>query len=85
MRLEYDLPMNSDHRRMKRVWFKLRALKPQLKKLHSREFQKINQQIDSARAKFKVVQEHLSMQCINGIIIEENALLLNLEKWFLIK
>ncbi|KAG5584241.1 hypothetical protein H5410_044675 [Solanum commersonii] len=70
-----------DHGRMKNVWFKLRALKPQLKRLHSREFQNINQQIDSAREKFKVVQEHLSMQCINGIIIEEKALLLNLEKW----
>ena len=56
---------------MKNVWFKLRELKPQLKRLHTREIQNINQQTDSAKTELKVVQEHLSMQCSNGLIIEQ--------------
>lgn len=48
-------------------------VKPQLKRLHTREIQNINQQTDSAKTELKVVQEHLSMLCSDGIIIEEKA------------
>ncbi|XP_059281084.1 uncharacterized protein LOC132034737 [Lycium ferocissimum] len=55
--------------RMKDVWFKLKALKPDLRHLNNTEFKYISQKIEKARKYLDKVQRKLTSQCTDEDII----------------
>ncbi|XP_060190791.1 uncharacterized protein LOC132620097 [Lycium barbarum] len=70
---------------MKKIWQKLKTLKPRLKDLNVKEFKGVRHNIDKARLELKTVQTQLGSQCTDELIAKEKQLLLNLEKWSLIE
>ncbi|XP_060217125.1 uncharacterized protein LOC132644554 [Lycium barbarum] len=70
---------------MKKIWQKLKTLKPRLKDLNVKEFKGVRHNIDKARLTLKNVQAQLGSQCTDELIAKEKQLLLNLEKWSLIE
>ncbi|XP_059310368.1 uncharacterized protein LOC132061610 [Lycium ferocissimum] len=70
---------------MKKVWQRLKTLKPLLKDLNIKEFKGVRHNIEQARLNSKIVQAQLNAQCTDGLIAQEKELLFNLEKWSLIE
>ncbi|XP_015081362.1 uncharacterized protein LOC107024978 [Solanum pennellii] len=70
---------------MKKVWCKLMDLQHVLKQLNRKEFKYIRKQIEMARLEIAKVQDQLSKQATDDLIVQEKELLIKLEKWSMIE
>ncbi|XP_075098821.1 uncharacterized protein LOC142175737 [Nicotiana tabacum] len=67
------------------VWMKLKALRPVLRKLNVEEFKFIRQKIEIARIELEKVQRSIDANCSVEMLLKENELVQNLEKWDMIE
>ncbi|XP_070035392.1 uncharacterized protein [Nicotiana tomentosiformis] len=67
------------------VWMKLKALRPVLRKLNIEEFKFIRQKIEIARIELEKVQRSIDANCSVEMLLKENELVQNLEKWDMIE
>ncbi|KAH0764708.1 hypothetical protein KY285_000579 [Solanum tuberosum] len=70
---------------MENIWLKLKALKPQLKKLNREEFKEINLKIAKARQELAIIQRQLTIHSSDDLYRLEKKAVQNLEKWSLIE
>ncbi|XP_019225096.1 PREDICTED: uncharacterized protein LOC109206700 [Nicotiana attenuata] len=83
--IEKEWRMQTNQGRMKRIWDKLKSLRPQLRHLNDVEVKGITMKIDQARAALKVIQQQMHQQYTNTLAASEKECLLKLEKWSLIE
>ena len=70
---------------MRGIWYKLKALQPNLRQLNKKEFQYIGQKIEKARSELEDLQEKLYNQAQDDLVNKERELLIQLEKWSLLE
>lgn len=70
---------------MKNVWLKLKALRPQLTRLNTTEFEGVTQGIEQARIEFRCIQIQLAIQHSDTLATMEKVAMMKLEKWSLIR
>ncbi|XP_070014564.1 uncharacterized protein [Nicotiana sylvestris] len=71
--------------KMKKIWIKLKRLRPLFRTLNTEHYRTISMKIEQARTTLEEVQQKIITAYNDNLIEEEKSLLQNLEKWSLIE
>lgn len=70
---------------MKHVWYNLKKLKAEFKKLNNDEFKHIRQKVIACTNELEMIQTDMRLDHSNYPIMKQREVLLNLDKWSMIK